>query len=416
MVQQWLEEHMLKLNLVDTMKQPNGFTRLGYTIEETAAIDQFKNIAENDLGLTVLEDVAGNVIARWEGTDLDQPAVATGSHLDTVINGGGYDGLAGVLCALGAIRVLKDEGFQPTHPIEIIVFRSEESARFGISTLGSKAISGLFDPTIGNTLDSDGISIEAAVSACGYDWNDFSKAERPQASLKSFVELHIEQGMQIEEAGKDIGVVEGIATPIRLTIVVNGQASHTGTTPMDKRKDALVAVAPVINFVHEYTKNLNNVESTPIVATVSTMHLEPNAMNVIPARVELGVDIRSVSDALKENVAEAIRNKCHELALTYHVEIGVTELVNNPSVHLDQSLVKKIYGMGETIGLKPHLMNSGAGHDVMNMAAKWPSGLIFIPCKDGLSHHPDEHASLADLEKGVAILSAYLKTEAGGIQ
>ncbi|GAA0469629.1 M20 family metallo-hydrolase [Alkalibacillus silvisoli] len=413
-MEEWLKDLLWRLNLVKNMNQPDGFTRLGYTPKEDESIEVFKSEAKR-LGLDIHEDAAGNVMARWEGENPDLPAVASGSHLDTVVKGGGYDGLAGVLCALGAVKKLKGDGFTPKHPIEVIAFRSEESARFGISTIGSKAMTGLLDKSIGSVQDFEGISIKEAVSHCGFDWDNFHKAERSEKAIKTFVELHIEQGTHIEDHDKDYGVVRGIATPIRLKVTANGKAGHTGTTPMHKRHDAFVALSPLVEFVNSYTKQLNEKQNTPIVATVSTVDLKPNVMNVIPSTVEVGIDIRSVSDELKQEVAEAIRQKVKKIEGETDVTFDVHELVNNESILLDDELQQSLVKIGELEGLSPHLMDSGAGHDVMNMSVKWPSGLIFIPCEDGLSHHPDEFASLADLEKGVRLLTQYYLETAKGV-
>jgi hydantoinase/carbamoylase family amidase len=410
----WLEDHLLQLNLVDTMNQPEGFTRLGYSNEENQSIAAFEKIAK-ELGLEIKRDQAGNVIARWIGASEDLPAVAVGSHLDTVVSGGGYDGTAGVLCALGAVKQLKDEGYQPTHPIEVIVFRSEESARFGISTIGSKAMAGLLDLQIGSVKDSSGISIREAVATLGFNWDEFSKAERKKEELKCFLELHIEQGTVLEENQKDYGIVDGVACPIRLKVKVFGLAGHTGTSPMNGRRDALVAVAPLISYVSETATKLSEENSTPVVATVSTMEVKPNSINVIPGYVEVGIDIRSVEDSLKKIVEQSIREKCNELERLYHVSIEIEKLVDNPSVFLDERIQQQLKKVVSEMGSSYLMMNSGAGHDVMNMAKKWPSGLIFIPCKDGLSHHPAEHASLEDMRLGVNIIAGFLKKEAGGL-
>ncbi|YCI78858.1 M20 family metallo-hydrolase [Bacillus sp. R1-10] len=410
----WIDQHLKELNLVDTMNQVDGFTRLGYTSEENKSIAVFEKIALG-LGLQVRQDEAGNVIARWAGSSDELPAVAVGSHLDTVAMGGGYDGTAGVLCALGAIKSLKDSEFSPVHPIEVINFRSEESSRFGISTIGSKAMAGLLDLQIGNVEDSEGVTIQEAVEALGFNWEQFLQANRPKSELKSFVELHIEQGTIIEDNNKAYGVVQGVACPIRLKVKVTGKAGHTGTTPMTKRNDALVAIAPLIPFVSETAKQLSEEYPLPVVATVSTIEAKPNAMNVIPSLVEVGIDIRSVDDSLKQKVEQHIHEKCAELEKLYHVTIQIETLVNNPSILLDENLQEKLAATGEKIGYVSLQMDSGAGHDVMNMAQKWPSGLLFIPCKEGLSHHPDEFATLDDLQMGVELLTSYLMLEAGAL-
>ena len=408
-MKEWIDQHLHILNLVDTMNQSDGFNRLGYTQEENQSIMAFEKVAK-ELGLKIRHDEAGNVLARWE-VDSDLPVVAVGSHLDTVTSGGGYDGAAGVLCALGAIKLLQEKEFTPLHPIEVLVFRSEESSRFGISTIGSKAMSGLLDLQIGSVVDANGISIKEAVSNLGFEWERFQQAERHD--LKSFVELHIEQGTNIEDSGKKYGVVRGVACPIRLKVKVNGKAGHTGTTPMTKRQDALVAVSPLIQFVYETATKLSEESPIPVVATVSTIEAKPNSITVIPSLVEVGIDIRSVDDKLKAEVEQKIRQKCSELEELYHVTIEIETLVNNPSVLLDSKTQTKLMNIGELLGYTCLEMDSGAGHDVMNMAKKWPSGLIFIPCKDGISHHPKEFASLDDLEMGVELLASYLKLEAG---
>jgi hydantoinase/carbamoylase family amidase len=414
MLKEWINQTLPELNLVDTMIQPDGFTRLGYTIEENQSIEVFENIAEA-LGLDIRNDSAGNVIARWEGESAALPAVAVGSHLDTVVNGGGYDGVAGVLCALGAIKHLKDQGFQPKHPIEVINFRSEESSRFGISTIGSKAMSGLLDLEIGSVKDGQGTTIKEAVDDLGFHWEQFLQAERKHDEIKSFVELHIEQGTIIEENRKSYGVVRGVACPIRLSVNVTGKAGHTGTTPMGKRQDALVAIAPLITFVSETALSLSQTNPIPVVATVSKIDAKPNSMTIIPSNVDIGIDIRSVDDNLKREVEQTIRRKCMELEELYHVTIQIDKLVDNPSIILDSKLQDQLKKTGEMLELTSLVMDSGAGHDVMNMANKWPSGLLFIPCKDGISHNPDEFASLEDLEIGVKLLASHLKQEAGGL-
>jgi N-carbamoyl-L-amino-acid hydrolase len=413
-LKEWINKNLHLLNLVETMNQPDGFTRLGYTLEENQSIEIFESIAE-DLELNSRIDAAGNVIARWEGESDTLPVVAVGSHLDTVVNGGGYDGLAGVLCALGAIKQLKDQGFRPKHPIEIILFRSEESSRFGISTIGSKAMSGLLDLEIGSVKDEQGKTIKKAVEELGFYWGEFPQAERKQEEIKSFVELHIEQGTIIEENGKRFGVVRGVACPIRLQVNVTGKAGHTGTTPMGNRQDALVAIAPLITFVSETAQSLSQTNQIPVVATVSKIEAKPNVMTVIPSDVEVGIDIRSVDDNLKKEVELKIRKKCMELEELYNVTIQIEKLVDNPSVLLDSNIQNQLIKTGEILELSSLVMDSGAGHDVMNMAKKWPSGLLFIPCKDGISHNPNEFASLEDLEMGVELLASHLQLEADAL-
>ncbi|WP_226577210.1 M20 family metallo-hydrolase [Halobacillus litoralis] len=412
-MKQWLEEKLLQLNVTDEMDEENGFTRLSYTEEEKQAHEAFINVAK-ELNLDVTQDEAGNLWARWKGVQESAPAIAIGSHLDTVSAGGGYDGAAGVLTGLAAVKVLKDKGFQPEKNIDIVCFASEESARFGVSTVGSKATAGMIDKEeLGRVVDADGITIKEAVESYGLSWNSIDQAEKSTEDIESFLELHIEQGTQIEDNKAEIGIVRGVACPVRLQVTVKGMANHTGTTPMNNRADAFVAAAPLVTYVEEQARELNEVQSTPIVATVSTVQLSPNVMNVIPGEVQLGIDIRSVDDELKRSLADQIRNYCETMNQSSRLDVHVHTLVDNDSVYLDSSIQEKLQDITETAGYRAHSMDSGAGHDVMNMAVRWPSGLIFIPCREGISHHPKEHASIEDLNKGTNVLAAYIESTAG---
>lgn len=403
----WLIEHLQRMNMTEALVRPEGFTREGYTSEETSAMAVFKEIAQ-ELGLAVRVDAVGNIIARWEVPGGEKAAVATGSHLDTVPNGGAFDGGAGVVCSLGAVKLLKEADFNPIRPIEVICFRSEESSRFGVSTIGSKAMSGLLDPAIGTLKDQHGTTLAEAVESQGFRWEDLRKAKRSKEELKSFVELHIEQGMHIAEHEKNYGIVKGVACPIRLAVTFNGKAGHTGTTPMDRRQDALAAAAPFVSFVQETALQLNDVYEKPLVATVSTLTASPNSMNVIPQTVTAGVDIRSVDDLLKKKMADAIQSEVARIEQVTGVSVTIEVLVNNPSVLLDETIAEQLFDAGNQEAYLAHRMDSGAGHDVMNMAQMWPSGLLFIPCKDGLSHHPDEYATVEDLKMGSELLARYL--------
>lgn len=407
---QWIKDKLCDLNVTKTMESSDGFTRLGYTREELMSHHHFIEIA-NQLGLNTYRDKAGNQWAVWL-VDKKAPTIALGSHLDTVYNGGGYDGVAGVLCALAAIKMLKEKGFEPRKNIAVICFISEESARFGISTIGSKAVSGQLDKLyLAAVTDNEGISIKQAVEDMDLKWEDMDQAGLQLDELEQFVELHIEQGKQLQESNSDIGIVEGIARPIRLKVLVEGMANHTGTTPMIQRQDALVAIAPLVGYVNEEALKMNNTETSQLVATVSTVNVEPNAMTIIPGKVELGIDIRSVDDDLKTRLANKIKTYCQEAEKKHHVSITVTTLVDNNSVTLDNKTKQKLIDICNHLGFKTRVMDSGAGHDVMNMAEKWPSGLIFIPCQDGISHHPDEFTSTVNLINGTKVLEGFLQTE-----
>ncbi|TSB47479.1 M20 family metallo-hydrolase [Alkalicoccobacillus porphyridii] len=416
-MKEWLHQRLLELNTTDSMDQSEGFTRWAYSEDEVKAMQAFKDIAHS-LDMQVERDEAGNLHAIWNPEKSEEATLAFVSHVDTVTNGGGYDGVAGVLCGLGVIKRLQEEGFKPERPISVICFASEESDRFGVSTLGSKAMAGKMTSKVKESLegllDKEGISVKEAIESTGLSWNQFEQAEKHEDSYHHIIELHIEQGTQIEEAGKEVAAVEAIACPIRLIITIEGKSSHTGTTPMHQRKDALLAAAPIISFTGEHAVTIAEEAGVPLVATVSSINCFPNAMTVIPGNVELGIDIRSVDDDAKEQMATAIRDKLLSIEQKFGVTTDVQVLVHNPSVKLDTKVHQSLLQSIEQTGYLSHSMNSGAGHDIMNMQTKWPSGLLFIPCKDGVSHHPSEHAELEDLEKGVKVMTHYAKKEAGG--
>ncbi|MCD5324234.1 MULTISPECIES: M20 family metallo-hydrolase [Pontibacillus] len=413
-MQKWLDETLRRLNRTTDMNPADGFSRLSYSPEEGEAHQAFREVV-TELGLEVKQDEAGNQWAMWHVADGAQ-AVGVGSHLDTVYNGGGYDGAAGVLTGLAAIKLMKDEGVVPTKNIAVICFASEESARFGVSTIGSKAITGLLDQEdLADIPDREGQTIREVFESFGLDWDTADQAYVPDEGLESFLELHIEQGTEIEDHQAEVGIVRGIACPIRLKVTVRGMANHTGTTPMPKRQDALASIAPLISYVEEEALRRNEALEKRLVATVSTVAIGPNAMNVIPGEVELGIDIRSVNDEAKRQLAEDIRKRCGQIAIDRNVQIEVETLVDNDSVALDETMQKHLVDICESLSYEAIQMDSGAGHDVMNMAVRWPSGLIFIPCKEGISHHPAEYASVADLEKGSRIIAEYLRQKTGDV-
>lgn len=406
----WIEEKLRQVNLVETMDQPEGFTRLGYSEEEQASQAQFRSIAK-ELGLRTFQDAAGNQWAVWQ-VDESARFIATGSHLDTVYNGGGYDGAAGVVASLAAVKMLKEASFKPTKNIAVIAFACEESARFNVSTIGSKAIAGLIDTDkLALFEDSSGTSLKKAFTECGLDWDVVHEARLEDHQLEQFIELHIEQATQLEKSGTDIGIVRAIAQPTRLRITTIGKTNHTGSTLMDERQDALVAIAPLISFIEEETLVVNR-RNIPLVATVSTIQNSPNAMSMIPGEVVLGVDIRSTSATAKHILVEKIQEFVRTIEAKRGVTISIETLVDDDPIELDPSIHAKLTQLCKDIGLSSMELNSGAGHDVMNLAKRWPCGLLFIPCRNGVSHHPSEHADSEDLLKGTKVLAEYLKQAA----
>jgi hydantoinase/carbamoylase family amidase len=406
-VKKWLEEKFKLLNPKETKDKNGGYTRLGYSKEEQLAINAFITIAK-ELNLNIYKDEIGNVIATWPGKIPKLPNLSFGSHLDTVKNGGAYDGVAGVLAGLGVIKLLKSLDYKPTRSIEIICFISEESSRFGVSTIGSKAMTGMLGiDNLKDLTDENSVKLEEAMKSQGIIIEEIMNAKRNEMDLHSFIELHIEQGEILQNSKKNIGIVTGIASPLRYKVYLNGEASHTGTTPMDKRKDALATAGKLITFIEELGKK--SAKKDHFVATVTTVDVSPNVMNVIPETVLLGLDIRSTNDELKKESEKLLIDYCNRLSASNGVEIKLVEIANEQAVILDQNVIRDLKEAAKISNLSFTEIASGAGHDAMNMAAKWPTGMIFIPCKDGKSHHPHEYAEISDIFNGIQVLSNYVK-------
>ncbi|MCG3087804.1 Zn-dependent hydrolase [Sporosarcina cyprini] len=386
-----------------------GINRLAYTKMERDArlymIEQLKLA-----GLTVRTDYAGNVIARREGAAPDLPVVATGSHIDSVYAAGEFDGTAGVLVALEIMRSLADEGIATLHPLEVIIFACEESARFGASTLGSKAMTGRLDPAYTRSLtDKNGVTLMHAFEENGLDLEEVHLAKRFRDEFKAFVELHVEQGPVLEKQDVSIGIVSAIAAPIRFHVHVEGTADHSGTTPMDYRHDALLGGAEIALAVERAA-----IEELAhgTVGTVGVFSIQPGAMNVVPGLAELDVDIRGTSLESRQRVVEALEKAIDDVKKARCLNIWMEEISSETPVQMDNALVKDLESVCEAQGIAWMKMPSGAGHDAMNMASLCPTGMIFVPSKDGLSHNPAEFTSMEQLMEGAQVLRAFLLKQA----
>ncbi|MFD2211634.1 M20 family metallo-hydrolase [Virgibacillus halophilus] len=378
-----------------------GMNRLAFTENELKAKELFKEMCK-EKGLNVRMDNSGNIIARREGINPELPPVSTGSHLDTVINGGKYDGTVGVVAALELICRLNTRHIQTLHPVEIICFTAEESSRFGLSTIGSKFMTGnLNKDEIENIKDKDDISMVEAFSQVGLHFDQVESAFRRNENIKAFFEVHIEQGPVLEQENVNIGVVTGIAAPTRLKVTVEGEASHSGATPMNLRKDAFLGAAE-IGLAVENAANLEALKGT--VATVGDCVITPGVMNVIPAKAEMKIDIRGIDIGSKRVVYERVMATIKSIERERHLLIHTELLSDEEPVLLEEDIISSISQTCKQLGISYKKMPSGAGHDAMNMARLCSTGLIFIPCRDGLSHHKDEFTSIRSIKLGCDVL------------
>lgn len=377
-----------------------GITRLAFSDADWEARQYVIEIMKN-AGLSLRIDEFGNLIGRREGQDPHAAAVMMGSHIDSVPEGGNFDGIVGVLGAIEVIRCLNEEQIATYHPIEVVVFMAEESSRFGVATLGSKVLCGKIGfSDIEKLVDKEGISLPEAMRVHGLFPERVGEAYY-RGEVKSFLELHIEQGKVLETTGNTIGVVTGIVAPTRLRAIITGQADHSGATPMNMRQDALAAAAEIILGVERLA---NDLAEQGMVGTTGVIQASPGVMNVIPGRVELGIDIRGISPKCKERMLCELMEAIDKVRARRSVAIEVTMLANEQPVHMSGQMIEFLSGLCKEESYAFRQMTSGAGHDAMHMAAMAPTGILFIPCKAGISHNPAEWAEVSDIAIGTKLL------------
>lgn len=383
-----------------------GIDRLAFTSADLQARAELLNRAAG-LQLQTKLDNANNLWMRQEGTDPSLPPLLMGSHMDTVPNGGRYDGALGVLAGLHVLKRMFDERLEHRRPIELIVFACEESSRFNLSTIGSKLLTGQLKPEqLENYKDGDGIS---AANCLSYLYMSPYRLRERQEHLRgshAFLELHIEQGPVLERTGTDIGVVECIAAPIRLYLKLTGRSDHSGACPMGMRQDALAAAAQLICAIEE----LGQAESVhKTVATATKCMVANRALNVVPGEAELYVDIRGICRESMERVYAGIGAVCRKIKEERGVDVEERVIADEQPVQLDPELGDVIARNCGRLGLSWMKMPSGAGHDAMNIAKVIPSAMIFIPCINGISHNPAEDVHEKDLNNGLEILYSVVR-------
>ena len=358
-----------------------------------------------EAGLAVRQDAVGNTFARWAGSDPHAPAVGTGSHIDAIPNAGKYDGVVGVLGGLEAIRALQHSGFRPKHPIELLVFTSEEPTRFGIGCLGSRLLSGSLAPDAVKRLkDNEGESIEEVRRKAGFS-GELDGVRLPSGYYKAFVELHIEQGPLLERQRIPLGVVTHIAAPASLRVVIEGAGGHAGGVLMPDRRDALCAASELILAIENAARTSGAIDT---VATVGICEVFPGAVNSIPSRVRLSADIRDTDLKRRDGVIKSMENACNSISASRHVTIH-TELLNaDAPAECAPAVVEALSQACRKHEQKFLLMISRAYHDSLFMSRIAPTAMLFIPCRNGYSHRPDEYASPEDITRGTLVLAETL--------
>jgi N-carbamoyl-L-amino-acid hydrolase len=358
-----------------------------------------------DAGLTLHEDAIGNTFARWEGSDPALAPVGTGSHIDAIPNAGLYDGCVGVLGGLEAIRVLKQMGFRPRRSIELVIFTAEEPTRFGIGCLGSRMMASALSRSQALALrDKEGRSLDELRTQAGFV-GSLDSIALPSERFHQFIELHIEQGPLLEEQGIDLGLVTHIAAPASLRITIEGEGGHAGGKLMPGRKDALTAAAELILALEAAAKSSGAIDT---VATVGVCEVFPGAVNSIPSRVHLETDIRDIDGARRDSVIDVLKTACTDTASRRGVSTS-THLVNaDPPATCDPAILAVLEESARAAGMTYKKMVSRAYHDSLFMARIAPVAMLFIPCRGGISHRPDEYASPEWIGGGVQVLAKTL--------
>ena len=382
-----------------------GINRLAFTDADWQGRAYLMGLMR-EAGMELREDAFGNVIGHVQGADESLPAVMFGSHGDSVPEGGNFDGIVGILAAIETVRSMREDGFTPKRPLEVVLFLCEESSRFSAATLGSRAMRGeLSQEDLVRLHDKEGHTLYEVLKGRGLD-PDHIESARYAKPLRAFLELHIEQGKVLEHEGLPIGLVTGIAAPTRFYVHIHGSADHSGATPMNLRHDGLCAAAEVVLAVEREAASYTE---SPVVGTVGVLEVTPGAMNVIPGEVRLGVDLRSTSGKAKDAVEQAVRQDIASIAEKRQLAYDIEPVSKEEPARMDAALVGLLEDTAKELAFPYRRMMSGAGHDSMHWADYAPTAMIFIPCRAGISHNPAEHAELADIVRGTELLSAAVR-------
>ncbi len=377
---------------------PGEMTRLSLSPSHRKAADEVLNLFRA-AGMTAEIDALGSVTGRYASNRNDAKTLLVGSHIDTVPNGGIYDGPLGVMAGLAVIEELSRLGKKLPFDIELFAFSDEEGVRFPSPFSSSRAVAGTFDEKLLEEKDKDGISRAEALKAFGCDPARWAYVKRDPKNLLGYLELHIEQGPVLEANDEVLGVVSAIVGLSRGRMTITGKAGHAGTTPMDLRKDALAAAAEIVLSLEKLAR-----ETDDLVATVGNLTVSPGAGNVIPGKVSFSYDIRSPRDAARVKALARAMGRAREIADERGVKIDIEMTSAMPAAASDPALMVALSSAIALQGGTPRQLVSGAGHDAMVFRNVCPQAMMFVRSKDGLSHHPDEFTTADDIGKAVQAL------------
>lgn len=383
---------------------PPAVTRIVFSEADRRARAFIKHLCA-EAGFTIREDAVGNTFARWSGSDPSLPAVATGSHIDAIPHAGRYDGTVGVLGGLEAMRALGRSGYRPRRSIELVLFTSEEPTRFGIGCLGSRLLAGVLDETAGEHLKAaDGRTLNDWRTEAGFT-GPLSSVRLDEQSYSAFAELHIEQGPLLERDGIDIGVVTAIAAPASFRVAIDGEGGHAGALLMKDRHDAFLAGAEIALAVESAARSTG---SDDTVGTVGVCDVFPGAVNSVPSRTRLEVDVRDIDRERRDAVLDRIARASDEIARKRGVAVRIEPINADAPARCAPLVMEALVHACAESGVRYQRMISRAYHDALFFSRLAPTAMVFIPCRNGVSHRPDEYASPEAIERGTAVLARAL--------
>ena len=380
-------------------ESPGGMDRVAYSPEDIAGRDYTIKLMQ-EAGLETRIDAAGNIIGRRAGSDDNLPAIALGSHTDTVPKGGKYDGALGVMGAIEVIRTLEEQGHRTRHPLEVIDFTNEEGTRFHRWLVGSRSMSGLLEQEDLDALDDDGLSLGPCIADIGGDLSRIGEAVRSPGELAAYFELHIEQGPYLHQSGNPIGVVTGITGRAVFEVEIEGKANHAGTTPMSTRRDALVSASKLVLNIQKMAAE----QEICRVSTVGSIKAIPNAVNVIPGHASIGLEFRDTDMEALAAAEQELRRITDQAAVDDIVDIDVIRHRFTSAVPITADMQALVAEAAENCGMAWEPLASGAGHDAQAVANIAPVAMIFVPSIDGISHAIEEYSTPQDCANGAQVL------------
>lgn len=394
-----LEEHFEAMSLIGKIGE-TGTCRPTMTVLEKEAFTLAASWMQ-EAGMKTHIDNFGNLVGRLEGKKPALPVLMMGSHLDSQPYGGRFDGVAGVLCAIEVVKTMHDNGVVPERSIEVVSFADEEGWRFTKGLFGSRGILGKLESGELQRTDKDGISREKALLDFGCNPTKFKESEYKPGSIFCFLELHIEQGPILDIGNKPIGVVSGISGPLWLTVKLKGMAGHTGSVPMHLRKDSLLGAAEIIVAVNEIA---TQVKGAPTVGTVATINVFPASRNIIAEETVFTVDLRDIDLERRNRYEKQLRDRIDAIAKKHQLAYEISEDTNSEPRYCADWIKEIIHGECKTLNLDAPELMSGPFHDALALSYACDYGMIFVRCKDGISHNPLEYASYEDLSLGAEVL------------